>query len=253
MTFSLSLGRCALLLLACSVVTGCWPSRQSQLDEEKEPHFLEGKRRVNAFDSKGAIESFERALEVNPHSASAHFELGVLYEQKTTNYAAAIFHFDKFLQLRPDSEFGEVIRQRTLACKQELARSVSLGPVTQTMQREYEQLAAENKRLHEELDKCRAASRLETVAAQPTPAAAPPRLAQTMNASSPAQPRSEVSARTSSSSTTGSGRTHTVKAGETPSAIAKRYGVKVAALMAANPGVDARRLHVGQPLTVPTL
>jgi len=46
-------------------------------------------------------------------------------------------------------------------------------------------------------------------------------------------------------------RTHTVKMGETPSVIARRYGVKLTALMAANPRVDARRLQVGQALTVP--
>jgi len=39
--------------------------------------------------------------------------------------------------------------------------------------------------------------------------------------------------------------------GETPSVIARRYGVKLTALMAANPRVDARRLQVGQALTVP--
>ena len=46
-------------------------------------------------------------------------------------------------------------------------------------------------------------------------------------------------------------RTHTVKAGETPSLIARKYGVKVEALMAANPKLDARRLQVGQALTIP--
>ncbi len=46
-------------------------------------------------------------------------------------------------------------------------------------------------------------------------------------------------------------RTHIVKAGETPTVIARRYGVKVEALMAANPRMDARRLHVGQTLTIP--
>ena len=33
--------------------------------------------------------------------------------------------------------------------------------------------------------------------------------------------------------------------------IARKYGVKVEALMAANPGLDPRRLRVGQTLTIP--
>jgi LysM repeat protein len=43
-----------------------------------------------------------------------------------------------------------------------------------------------------------------------------------------------------------------VKGGETPAAIARRYNVKVEALMALNPRVDARRLQVGQALHIPS-
>ena len=70
------------LLLAGVLLAGCLPSAQNQSDEEKEPHYLAGKNHVNAMDYKGAIESFEKALEVNPQSGLAHFELGWLYDQK---------------------------------------------------------------------------------------------------------------------------------------------------------------------------
>jgi LysM repeat protein len=46
-------------------------------------------------------------------------------------------------------------------------------------------------------------------------------------------------------------RTHTVKAGETPTVIARKYGVKVDALMAANPRLEPRHLKVGQTLNIP--
>jgi len=49
-----------------------------------------------------------------------------------------------------------------------------------------------------------------------------------------------------------SGKTHTVKSGETPGAIAKKYGVKVDALLTANPRLDPKRLQVGQTLNIPT-
>ena len=45
--------------------------------------------------------------------------------------------------------------------------------------------------------------------------------------------------------------THRVAQGETLSAIAKRYGISTAVLQAANPGVQARRMRIGQQLTVP--
>src|ERR1700682_4403412 len=125
MTFLSAPFRFALSFLSCLVLGGCLPSGQSQVDEEKEPHFLAGKSHVNAMDYKGAIESFEKALEVNPKSASAHFELAWLCDQKDSDPAAAIYHYDHYLKLRPRAENAETARTRILACKQDLARSVS--------------------------------------------------------------------------------------------------------------------------------
>jgi tetratricopeptide (TPR) repeat protein len=239
-------------LLSCFLLSGCLPSGQSQLDEQKEPHFLAGKSRVNALDYKGAIESFERALEVNPKSASAHFELGWLSDQKDSDPASAIYHYDHYLKLRPNAENAETIRTRILACKQELARTVSLGPVTQTMQREWEQLAEQNKRLREELDKSR------LLRGQASQTSAPPiatYLAQTSRSAQP--PKGAVRESNAPNPSRQAGPTafaqrHTIKAGETPILIAKRYGVRLEALMAANPGLNPNRLQIGQALFVPS-
>jgi LysM repeat protein len=46
-------------------------------------------------------------------------------------------------------------------------------------------------------------------------------------------------------------RTHTVKAGETPSGIARQYGISATELMAANNISDPRRLLVGMELVIP--
>jgi len=255
-----------LTLLGCALVlTGCWAGGRSQLDEEKEPHFLVGKSRVSEMDYPGAIEAFEKALEVNPRSASAHFEVGLLYEKNKVNYAAAIYHFERFLELRSKSDYAEVVKQRILACKQELARTVSLGPVTQGLQNEFEKLTEENKRLTEEnrrlkedVEKWRAiSSRPAPVnAAVPAtiparfPSAAPTHLAASAVASSaPSSPaRPPVRAE---SAPVAAGKTHLIKSGETPVAIARLYGVKVDALMAANTRLDARRLQVGSTVRVP--
>jgi LysM repeat protein len=46
-------------------------------------------------------------------------------------------------------------------------------------------------------------------------------------------------------------RTHKVQAGETPASIARKYGVSLEALLAANPGLNPRRMQIGQTLNVP--
>ena len=245
------------LLLASLMVSGCWPSPQGQSEEEKETHFLEGRSRVNAMDYQGAVESFERALESNSQSASAHFELGWLLDQKQPDPAAAIYHYEKYLKLRPGAHDAENVKERILACKQELARTVSLGPISEKQQRDLEKLAEENKRLTEQnkqltedLAKWRAYAEGRPPAQSNGAGAAP-----AVRTSGLEEPGAITSSNAPTAGHTGAlataARTHVVKPGETLTMIARKCGVKVEALMAANPRVEARRLRPGQTLNVP--
>jgi tetratricopeptide (TPR) repeat protein len=250
MMFSVGLFRSALLLLAGCMLSGCLPS--SPGDEEKEPYFLAGKSRVSTMDFKGAVESFEKAVEVNPKSAPAHFELGWLYDQKESDPAAAIYHYERYLKLLPNSSKEEMVKAHILACKQQLAQTVSLGPVTERQQHEFELLAEENKRLREDVEKWRAyALRLQSLTNQPV-ATLP--VARPTQSSMPAQsvPAGSTGAGRPTVTPATSPRTHTVKAGETASMIARQYGVRVEALLAANPKLEPRRMRIGQALIIPS-
>jgi hypothetical protein len=46
-------------------------------------------------------------------------------------------------------------------------------------------------------------------------------------------------------------RTHLVQRGESPIAIARKYGIKLSAFMAANPGLDPRRMPAGKTVNIP--
>jgi LysM repeat protein len=251
-----------MMLAGLLAMTGCTLTDASQGDEEKEPHFLEGKARVNSLDYAGAIESFEKALEVNPKSASAHFELGCLCDQRESDPAAAIYHYEHYLKLRPNGENCERARNRITACKQELVRAVSLGPVTQNLQRDLEQLMEQNKKLTEdnktlrdELERWKVSSQTgrPPEAANPTSSGARPvqfASAQVPVSGSTGDPSAGLRSTRSSAVLTGM-KTHTVSAGETPAAIARKYGIKLDALMTANPRLDARRMRIGQTLAIP--
>jgi len=263
------LGLAALLGLAAG---GCLPSGTSTQDEQREPHFLTGKSRVNSMDYAGAVEAFEKAVEVNPRSASAHFELGLLYENNEQDYAAAIYHFNRFLQLRPGSEYADIVQQRIMACKQELARSVSLALVQGDLQRDLEKLTAENADLRQKLQMWQdyynsgarpggAASGLAPASqpamqpglpAQPeVPAQPVPAVAQQPQVQPQVQPQLQPAPARPYNSAAPVG-TYSIKAGDTPRAIARKYGVSVDALMAANPGLNPKRLKIGQSITIPS-
>ena len=245
---------CLCAITLALLAAGCLPSASDPLDEQREPHFLTGKARVNAMDYEGAVAAFEKALEVNPRSASAHFELGLLYEDKVQDYAAAIYHFDRYLKLRPGSDYAEIVKQRVVACKQELAKTVSLVPVQQNVQRDLERLTDENRELRQKVEAWQAyynnLSARPADVGQPTIVSTPMPTAQPVTAASqPALAASSPSASAQSSFRTIG--TYSVKAGDTPASIARKYGIKLDSLLAANPGLDPRRMQVGQTLNIP--
>ena len=210
-------------------------------------HFSAGKAKVTSLDYKGAIEAFERALEANPKNGSAHFELGLLYERES-DFSAAIYHFERYLKLRPNSDYGQIVREKISADKIELSKTAAFAPVTQNLQREFDKLAEENKQLRGEVEKWRAEvekwqayyashSRDPARAAVVTPD--PHQVIPNLPAGSAAEtPRPAM-------------RTHTVKSGDTLASIARQYGVRLDALTAVNPRVDPRRMRIGAVINVP--
>src|SRR5260221_9527886 len=113
-----------LLLLAPLALglSGCYP--EGPVDEERDPHFLSGKDCLVRIDYEGAIAAFENALSSNPKSAAAHRELGWLYEERRNDYGAAIYHLQRYLELRPDSSMAESVKLHIFSCKLELAKTV---------------------------------------------------------------------------------------------------------------------------------
>ena len=243
---SIRLTRTALALMGSAALCGCFPAGPGQSGEEKEPHFQAGRARVNAMDYTGAIEAFEKALEASPRSAAAHFELGWLFADKDPNPAAAIYHYEQYLKLRPDAENAETIKQHIFRLKQDLAKAVLPLPSTPGVQRELEQLAEDNRRLRDEVEKWRAyyANRGVTPT-NPPGGAAPSGRTLSEGGGDQRSPTPGGQARSAA------GRTHKIQPGETPSAIAKKHGVKLEALMTANPGLNPKRLQVGQSLNIP--
>ena len=145
--------RAVLFLFLASLLGGCFPLSRSGLEEEKDPHYLEGMKRVETMDYEGAISSFRRALQTNPDNSAAHFQLGVLYDERKNDNASAIYHLQRFLELKPESSLADVIRQRIIGCTRELARSVALVVAPGDIQKEMARLSKANTELQEQITK----------------------------------------------------------------------------------------------------
>jgi LysM repeat protein len=250
-------------------MSGCFPLTDAPADEQKDPHFLAGKSRLSSMDYDGAIAAFENALISNPKSAAAHFELALLYEEKKADYAAAIYHFDRHLELRPESNMAETVKQHILACKLELAKTVPFALVNRQVQDELRHLYVTNSFLHDQVEQLKA-QLVDQVTAFSN------RLAQALQVAAQSQPQPQTQVQTqpfrsaetdrrapvvdkppssttahSSSRPVALPRTHVVKPGETLAGIAKRYNIKLSSLQSANRYVEARRLRAGQVLNIP--
>jgi len=239
----------------CAGLVGCAPLTESSQDEAKNPYYRTAKERVETRDFAGAIEAFEKAIQLNPSSVLAHYELALVYEQREGDYAAAIYHYNKVLKYRPNGYPADNARVRIPVCKQELAKSLAMEAIVPTLPLQFEKLKEENDRLHRLMETQRvqiatwqgltvalrtALASNQTYFASRWPAAA-------TGGRVPAP--SSVADRAAASS--GNSRVHTVREGDTLTSIARFYRVRLEALTAANPGVNPRRLKVGQSLTIP--
>jgi tetratricopeptide (TPR) repeat protein len=229
---------------------GCVPSDRGGLSEEEDVDYQAGLSHGRAGRPVRAVEAFERALQRNPRSASAHFELGLIYYQQLTNYVSALYHFDRVQRLRPDFRYADRVQQMIRGCKQEFVREVPLGTITLQMQQDLqrlERMTIENAELRRQLDQLRvdlaaakAAGEVAAVGGQG-------------NRVTPAPARGVERGRVAQATVVGgSGGRYRVERGDTLYSIARAQGVTPAALKAANPGIDPDRIRPGQILNVPS-
>ena len=226
------------------LLLGCGSGESDATAEDREPHFLAGRRLVTQQDYDGAEKSFYKALEANPRSAAAHYELGVLFLSRKNDPAAAIFHLQRYLTLKPEAENKKDVLGQIEGLKSDLAGEILGNPQSQpnrsiqALRTQLNHLAAENAALkHQLLSKgitpnpTAPTNSTTTLPPQPLPGGGstvpnPPRPAATL-------------------------RTHKVKDGENPTSIARQYGITVDKLLAANPGLKPARMQIGDELKIP--
>jgi LysM repeat protein len=132
--------RIILLIVSCCLLSGCLPVSDSPIDDEKDPNLIEAHKLYNMFDMKGAAEAYARTIQANPRNATAYFELAVLEEQKLNDFISAAYHYQKHLELRPNSPYRDRIIPRLDRCKMEIARSVTFVVVTDQVHKDLAKL-----------------------------------------------------------------------------------------------------------------
>jgi LysM repeat protein len=248
---------------------GCNYNSGTVEDERKDPYYLKGKDQLVRRDYNGAEESFLKALERNPRNGAAHLELGVLYEEGRQDYVGAIYYYQKYLRLMGSKGEDPVIRGRITACKRAFVLQSGITPDSSSMERQLEQAVANNQNLqislknlnasHEALKVENAELRSRLVEQDAELARAQSLLSESANIkrvstqvvapgllqSAQTQP---FIAREGSTQKVG---VYVIQAGDNFERVARKMNTKTKVISDLNPGVDSRKLQIGQEIKVP--
>ncbi len=179
-------------LLGLLVLAGCSDSdRIKTATEIDEPAYREGQALLKSGRRQEALTAFLKVIDKRGEDApESHLEIGLLYAQHINDPLSAIYHFKKYLALRPNSPQAPLIRQRIDAATREFARTLPAQPLENQLQRvdlvgALDKLKKENEALKQELADVKAGRGNALAAVTEAPATSP--------AASPATPSSNFS------------------------------------------------------------
>jgi len=93
-------------------VAGC--GRVGHFDERERNNRIVSKayEMANQGDYDSAITLFTKALETYPRLSRPHFDLALLLHDRRRDYVRAIYHYKRYLELRPGTEKESMIKER---------------------------------------------------------------------------------------------------------------------------------------------
>lgn len=257
-----------LWLLGALLGSGCDAFHRAAGDEEREAHYVRGVNWQIQGQTAKAVDSFTRALHANPFNAAAHLALGDLHYKQPPgslhNFIIAAYHYHEYLRIRKQRQPGfqdqgveELIKHCELSLAAKYSSTIArqeTQPVIEQLNRQIAELNATNQSLRLALGQAAQQAAARNPQAQQPQAQPNQPLGGAVNQGGQGQnplraptPQTGVPAAPQQPAI----RVHVIRSGDTPSSIARRYGVSLDAVMKANPNLNPRKLQVGQKVNVP--
>jgi hypothetical protein len=191
--------------------------------EVDEPHYRRGVQMLRSGQNQVALEAFLKVIEKRSGDApESHLDAGKIYLDHIHDPIAAIYHFRKYLELRPNSPQSPVVRELIDTAKKEFARTLPGQPLDDHYERV--DLLELVERLQNENDSMKA--ELAAIRAQPLPTERDdPSVTEgrSISRTVPAPSAITRTAPRTSPTNPGTVRQHIVAKGETLYSISKRY------------------------------
>lgn len=117
-------------LLPILVFTACQKEDpRFEAEDERNPLFEEAQKAIHDRDFEKAVKSYESALRKNPKVAAAHYEIGMLYSERLGDPVKAIYHLQRFLDERPNTDKAEMAKGHLENAKITFAATLPNSPV----------------------------------------------------------------------------------------------------------------------------
>jgi nucleoid-associated protein YgaU len=134
-----------LLTAACARRVG-WLDRR----DRSEPMMQRAEAKLKEGNTDEAVRLYTDALDRSPKSARGHLDLALILHDHRKDYVGAIYHYRRYLELRPDTEKREMIESRIRLAGQLFAAGVMqadpLAEKVQTLETENRDLRMAIKR-----------------------------------------------------------------------------------------------------------
>ena len=147
-----------LLGVTALVLAGCTDSdRVKTATEVDEPAYREGQALLKSGRRQEALSAFLKVIDKRGDDApESHLSAGLIYAEHIKDPLSAIYHFRKYLALRPNGPLTLQVRQRIDAATREFARTLPAQPLENQLQRvdlvaALDRLKQENEALKQEL------------------------------------------------------------------------------------------------------
>jgi tetratricopeptide (TPR) repeat protein len=146
---------------------------------EQEVNYLRAKKFNDQQDFQAAAEFYKKTLAVNPDFAKAHLEMGLLSDEKLGDPIAAIYHYRRYLELKPDSEKRQLVEdfieraRLSLAAKLPQSSTIDPGELGR-LQTDKAALLQENAMLRSRVAELEKATTVAATAVEPPSVSVPP-------------------------------------------------------------------------------
>ena len=154
----------SLLAAAGLLQTGCGPTSVMPFTAEvDDPDYRRGKELLRMGREQEALSAFLKVIDQRDGAApEAHFDTAILYQQHLKDPIAAIYHYRRFRELRPNSDKARLALLGIEACIRDFAKTLPGQPLDNQVERtdlidSVDRLQRENLQLKEQLAAARAA------------------------------------------------------------------------------------------------